>query len=108
MLTLPEFSLFDKRGKYPHRHHEEARCVWKNEHGATIEAEVIANWPRTRWWAQARYLADDSPGSYAMRASNALSTGKAETAARWIADCKKGCVEIEDEPRKLKRCPRKR
>jgi hypothetical protein len=95
ILTLPAFSLFDECTKYPHRHHVEARHEWTNEHGVKFEAEVISNWPRTRWLAYSNMMGGENHFTHpAMRASNMLSTTSQKRAEEWIRACAAGRVSI--------------
>lgn len=90
-LILPGFSLFNAGTKNPHRKRVLARHVGEN--GVTYE--VIANWPRTRWWVYANKAG--------FRMSNTATTSSREVAEAWIRAVVAGDVSVANRDREGKR-----
>ena len=88
ILILPAWRLFGRRGDPPHRRHTIAECTLKNEYGVELRVTLSANWPRTKWWVSAVYVA------HSMRASGTLSTTSAKRAAEWESAVQTGQVKI--------------
>ena len=66
----------------PHRRHVLASVDVANERGTTVRAQVVSNWPGTRWWLTRSYV-DPKTGKPDWLFADPVGTSSKTRAETW-------------------------